>query len=229
MSALVRVFISTLISTAMDSAHPLECTDLFSFVAGMVAASLACLDKGGTFIEVAKRDIWSPERVAQDRPDVKFRLIAIDFWEPEVVGSSLQKLAGMLASGALASLIHETKSFALSRSCLTFRVCQTRYRPYIAASRASVRSGRRGKRHAAAGCCKAHWQDRAPSAARHASWCLLARQMGHFGGLGRFGSPFWCVPCRCFAQLPIQQQMTVFSMECNDAQTSTENEIGLAS
>lgn len=65
----------------------------------MVGASLACLSKGGAFAEVSKRDIWSPQRVAQERPDVKYSLIAIDFWEPQVVGSSLQRLAGMLARG----------------------------------------------------------------------------------------------------------------------------------
>jgi hypothetical protein len=33
----------------------------------MVAASLACVARGGAFTEVGKRDIWSPGRVAQVR------------------------------------------------------------------------------------------------------------------------------------------------------------------
>ena len=65
----------------------------------MVAASLACADRGAAFLEMAKRDIWSPQRVAQERPDVNYRLVAIDFWEPETVGHSLAHLASMLASG----------------------------------------------------------------------------------------------------------------------------------
>lgn len=65
----------------------------------MVAASLASLDARGSFVEVAKRDIWSPERVQQERPDVNYRLVAIDFWEPDVVGANLRRLAAMLSSG----------------------------------------------------------------------------------------------------------------------------------
>lgn len=34
--------------------------------------------------EISKRDIWSPERVAQERPDVNYRLVAIDFLTVEV-------------------------------------------------------------------------------------------------------------------------------------------------
>ncbi len=67
--------------------------------AGMVAASLACLGSGGSFVEVGKRDIWSPQRVAQERPDVKYHLVAIDFWESGVIESSLQRLACMLGRG----------------------------------------------------------------------------------------------------------------------------------
>ena len=76
--------------------------------AGMVAASLASLSGAGSFIEVGKRDIWSPQRAAQERPDVTYKLIAIDFWEPQVVGSSLQRLAGMLATGELYSLARQS-------------------------------------------------------------------------------------------------------------------------
>lgn len=67
---------------------------------GMVAASLACLERQGALLEVAKRDIWSPQRVAQERPDVRFQLVAIDFWDPQTVGRNLRRLAHMLASGS---------------------------------------------------------------------------------------------------------------------------------
>ena len=46
---------------------------------GMVAATLACLARGGQLAEIGKRGIWSPARVAQERPDVAYRLVAIDF------------------------------------------------------------------------------------------------------------------------------------------------------
>ena len=65
----------------------------------MVAASFAVLEMGAHFVEVAKRDIWSPQRAAQERPDLAFHLVAIDFWTPEVVGKNMNRIAGMLHSG----------------------------------------------------------------------------------------------------------------------------------
>lgn len=52
---------------------------------GMVAATLACLGKHGRLAEISKRDIWSPARVAQERSDVAYKLVAIDFL-PVAVG-----------------------------------------------------------------------------------------------------------------------------------------------
>ena len=40
---------------------------------GMVAASLACLQPGGRFVEIGKRGIWSQAAVAASRPDVRCR------------------------------------------------------------------------------------------------------------------------------------------------------------
>ena len=56
---------------------------------GMVAASLACTQMQGCFVEVGKRDIWSPHRVAQERPDLAYRLVAVDFWTAEAVGRNI--------------------------------------------------------------------------------------------------------------------------------------------
>ena len=50
----------------------------------MVAASLACLRLRGRMAEISKRDIWCPQRVAQERPDVAYQLVAIDFLPPSV-------------------------------------------------------------------------------------------------------------------------------------------------
>ena len=46
---------------------------------GMVAATLAVTARGAKFVEISKRDIWSAVRMAQERPDVQYRLVAIDF------------------------------------------------------------------------------------------------------------------------------------------------------
>ncbi len=67
----------------------------------MVAASLAALVHGGALVEVGKRGIWSPARVAQDRPDAAYHLVAIDFWPPATVAGSLLNLATNFAQGAL--------------------------------------------------------------------------------------------------------------------------------
>lgn len=50
----------------------------------MVAATLASLSLNAHMAEISKRDIWSPQRVAQERPDVAYKLIAIDFLPPQV-------------------------------------------------------------------------------------------------------------------------------------------------
>ncbi len=64
-----------------------------------MAASLATVSMGGRFVEIGKRDIWSPQRVAQERPDLAYHLVAIDFWTPEVVGQNMRRLAVMLHKG----------------------------------------------------------------------------------------------------------------------------------
>lgn len=71
---------------------------------GMVAASLAVLQCGGRFVEVAKRDIWSTERVQQERPDVAFSTLAVDFMPPSVVRKGLRDVSAMKAAGRIVSL-----------------------------------------------------------------------------------------------------------------------------
>lgn len=68
---------------------------------GMVAAGLAALGAGGTFVEVAKRDIWSAARVAQERPDARHRLVAVDFAAAADVGAAMRRVAAMVAQGEL--------------------------------------------------------------------------------------------------------------------------------
>ena len=44
---------------------------------GMVAATLSTLGCGARFAEIGKRDIWSPARSAQERPDVRCASAAV--------------------------------------------------------------------------------------------------------------------------------------------------------
>ena len=68
---------------------------------GMMAASLVALASSGACIEISKRDIWSPARVAQERLDVKYCLLAIDFFPAYVSRLSLAALAKRLADGGV--------------------------------------------------------------------------------------------------------------------------------
>jgi NADPH:quinone reductase-like Zn-dependent oxidoreductase/acyl carrier protein len=71
---------------------------------GFVSGSLACLRPGGRFVEISKRDIWSSTRVWQERPDVSFSLVAVDFLPPACVQPALRRLSSLLGSGLLAPL-----------------------------------------------------------------------------------------------------------------------------
>ncbi len=54
----------------------------------MLAATMATLNLNGKFVEIGKRDIWSAQRVAVERPDVRYSLVAIDFLPVQVRGVS---------------------------------------------------------------------------------------------------------------------------------------------
>ena len=71
---------------------------------GMVAASLATLQVGSQFVEIGKRDIWSAARVAQERPDVAYHFVAVDFLPKHVIQSSLKGIALGLSQGRLQPL-----------------------------------------------------------------------------------------------------------------------------
>ena len=71
---------------------------------GMVAGSVAGVRPGGCFVEISKRDIWSPARLAQDRPDVSYSLLAVDFLPPSAVCSALTRAAQAGSTGSFCPL-----------------------------------------------------------------------------------------------------------------------------
>jgi len=71
---------------------------------GFVSASLASLRPGGRLVEISKRDIWSDARVLQERPDVSYTLVAVDFLPPASVQAALCRLSGRIAAGELRPL-----------------------------------------------------------------------------------------------------------------------------
>ena len=71
---------------------------------GAVAGSLAGVGVGGAFLEISKRDIWSPARLAQDRPDICYTLLALDFLPASALQSGLLRMSTALAEGKLQPL-----------------------------------------------------------------------------------------------------------------------------
>ena len=85
---------------------------------GMVAGSLSSLRSGGRFVEISKRDIFSPARVAQERPDVLYNLVAVDFLPDRAVNQAMTRLSGHLASGTLQPLPQVIHSLGAARAAL---------------------------------------------------------------------------------------------------------------
>ncbi len=79
---------------------------------GFIAASLDLLRTGGRFIELSKRDIWSPAQVAARRGDLDYRV-----WDlrelveqaPAGVGARLVRLQRRVAAGELRPLPYQAR------------------------------------------------------------------------------------------------------------------------
>jgi myxalamid-type polyketide synthase MxaB len=87
-----------------------------------VDRSFAVLTRGGRFIELGKRDVWSQEKAGERRPDVAyfpFDLVSVAQREPQVIASMLDEMHARLRSGALAPLRHV--AFAASQVREAFR------------------------------------------------------------------------------------------------------------
>jgi NADPH:quinone reductase-like Zn-dependent oxidoreductase/acyl carrier protein len=72
-----------------------------------IGRSLEALGRGGRFLEIGKRDIWTAERVTRVRPDVRYEILD---WgqtageDPERIGRLLDQVAAELADGRLRAL-----------------------------------------------------------------------------------------------------------------------------
>jgi acyl transferase domain-containing protein/NADPH:quinone reductase-like Zn-dependent oxidoreductase/SAM-dependent methyltransferase len=74
-----------------------------------VPASFSVLGKGGRFIELGKRGVWSPERAHEERPDADYHLVdlaAVGAESPETVGRLLESVRADLAAGEIEPLPH---------------------------------------------------------------------------------------------------------------------------
>ena len=76
---------------------------------GFIEASLSCLNRGGRFVELARRDIWTETEMAAARPDVGYSVIELDVLkrdEPERAGAILKRLIDRMAAGEIKPLVH---------------------------------------------------------------------------------------------------------------------------
>ncbi|WP_374025247.1 type I polyketide synthase [Mycobacterium sp. HNNTM2301] len=69
---------------------------------GFIEATVRATARNGRFAEIAKRDIWTPEQMAQARPDIAYEIVALDtvtFQEPERIRGLLTEVSDGLAKG----------------------------------------------------------------------------------------------------------------------------------
>ncbi len=85
---------------------------------GMVAASMALLSRGGQMIELGKRDIWSPQRASQERPDALYHLFALDFFTPAAMHDALAHVSRGIALSAVGSARTACHPLAAAHSAL---------------------------------------------------------------------------------------------------------------
>ena len=85
---------------------------------GMVAGSVAGVRLGGQFVEISKRDIWSPARLAQERSDLHYSLLAVDFLPPSAIHSALIRAAQAVSSGSFCPLPQVTHQLQNTQAAL---------------------------------------------------------------------------------------------------------------
>lgn len=93
----------------------------------MVAATVACMAHSASLTEISKRDIWSPQRMAQERPDLQYKLVAIDFLPPKVSSTVGWHLPDFYVNACFLSriLLHVLAWILLSAGCCCCLDCIT--------------------------------------------------------------------------------------------------------
>src|SRR6185312_8226194 len=92
---------------------------------GFLEATVRATAQNGRFAEIAKRDIWTPEQMAQARPDIAYEIVALDtvtFQEPERTRALLTEVSEGLAKGEWTPLPAEI--YPLTEARTAFRRMQ---------------------------------------------------------------------------------------------------------
>ncbi len=90
---------------------------------GFIDASLSCLKRGGRFVELSRRDIYSNEEMAAARPDIDYHILELDYLKRhdlEKLGAVLKSVMERVVSGELEPLIHTRWSINDIGSALKF-------------------------------------------------------------------------------------------------------------
>ncbi|MDD4866552.1 MAG: type I polyketide synthase, partial [Mycobacterium sp.] len=93
--------------------------------AGFIEATLKATAQNGRFAEIAKRDIWTPEQMAEARPDIAYEIVALDtvmFTEPDRICDLLTEVSEGLAKGEWTPLPAEI--YPLTEARAAFRRMQ---------------------------------------------------------------------------------------------------------
>ncbi|MCT7658840.1 type I polyketide synthase [Mycobacterium deserti] len=92
---------------------------------GFVAATVRATAQNGRFAEIAKRDIWTPEQMAAERPDIAYGIVALDgtiVADPEHIRRLLAEVSAGLADGVWTPLHAEI--YPLTEAKTAFRRMQ---------------------------------------------------------------------------------------------------------
>ena len=92
---------------------------------GFVEATVRATARNGRFVEIAKRDIWTSEQMAEARPDIRYEILALDVLmvqDPERIRGLLCDLSDGLAGGEISPLPVEI--YPLTEAKTAFRRMQ---------------------------------------------------------------------------------------------------------
>lgn len=90
-----------------------------------IEKTLSCVKKKGRFIEIGKRDIWSKEKMKNERPDLTYHIVAIDELmkeAPEKIGEMWKDLSPLFETKALSPL--PVTNFSITEAIAAFRYMQ---------------------------------------------------------------------------------------------------------
>ena len=111
---------------------------------GFIEASLSCLMKGGRFVELGRRDIFSRDEMAAARPDVDYHVLQVDVLkktDPGRPGRALRAVMQRVEAGELAPILHGR--WPMSESSSAFRFMQSaRHIGKIVLAKSPLQAGR---------------------------------------------------------------------------------------